>query len=122
MGIHSGNPALINNQELDPENPEVLLYLPTGNGYRLVGVEWILPVLLRNKTSGAVAPWFLSTPWDDAEYEVVTPTPQLFGHTFQGPMPGHVAGMPWHWDLHAWVWANNPNGMFEQWNPAISCQ
>jgi hypothetical protein len=51
----------------------------------------------------------------------VTPTPQLFGRTFDGPMPGHVPGMPWHWDLHVWVWANNPSGVFEQWNPAISC-
>ena len=54
-------------------------------------------------------------------YIVVTPTPQLFGQTFQGPMPGHVPGMPWHWDLHVWVWANNPSGMFAQWNPALSC-
>jgi len=23
--------------------------------------------------------------------------------------------------LHAWVWKNNPSGMFEDWNPAVSC-
>ncbi len=121
MGIHSANPALLGNQVLDPENPEVLLYLPTGDGFRLVGVEWVQAVLLRNQTTGAVAPWMDPGPWDPATYDVVTPTPQLFGHVFQGPMPGHVPGMPWHWDLHAWVWANNPAGLFSQWNPAISC-
>ena len=36
-------------------------------------------------------------------------------------MPGHLPGMPWHWDLHVWVWANNPSGTFAQWNPALSC-
>jgi hypothetical protein len=122
MGVHSSNPALLGNQVLDPENPEVLLYLPTDGGFRLVAVEYLQIVLLRNRTTGMVAPWGAPARWSDADYEVVTPTPQLFGHVFEGPMPGHVPGMPWHWDLHAWVWANNPNGMFAQWNPSISCQ
>jgi hypothetical protein len=121
MGIHAAKPALVQNQILDPLQPEVLLYLPKPEGgFRLVAVEYVQSVLLRNTTTGQVAPWFASTPWP-ATYQVVTPTPQLFGQTFDGPMPGHVPGMPWHWDLHAWVWANNPTGMFAQWNPAISC-
>jgi hypothetical protein len=121
MGIHGANPALLQSQALDPAQPEVLLYLPTGGGsVRLTGVEYVQPVLLRNPDTGVVAPWFAQTPWP-SNYIVVTPTPQLFGQTFQGPMPGHVPGMPWHWDLHVWVWANNPSGMFAQWNPALSC-
>ncbi len=40
---------------------------------------------------------------------------------FQGPMAGHVAGQPWHYELHVWLWDTNPNGMFAQWNPSISC-
>jgi hypothetical protein len=121
MGIHIANPALQATTELDPTRPEVLLYLPKpGGGFRLVAVEYIQFVRLRNPETGVVAPWTSPTPWP-ANYEIVTPTPELFGQTFQGPMPGHVPGMPWHWDLHAWVWANNPAGMFEPWNPAISC-
>jgi hypothetical protein len=121
MGIHSGNPALLQSQALDPAQPEVLLYLPKeGGGVRLIGVEYVQPVLLRNPDTGVVAPWFAPGPWP-SNYVVMTPTPQLFGQTFQGPMPGHVPGMPWHWDLHVWVWANNPSGMFAQWNPALSC-
>jgi hypothetical protein len=23
--------------------------------------------------------------------------------------------------LHAWIWKNNPAGMFEDWNPQVSC-
>lgn len=121
MGIHSPNLALQGNQALDPLQPEVLLYLPKpGGGFRLVGVEYIQVVLLRDPATGMVAPWHSHDPWP-SHYQVVTPTPQLFGQTFDGPMPGHVPGMPWHWDLHAWIWAQNPTGIFSQWNPAISC-
>jgi hypothetical protein len=121
MGIHSPNLALQASPELDPTRPEVLLYLPKpGGGFRLVGVEYIQFVRLRNPETGVVAPWVSPEPWPPT-YEVVTPTPELFGRTFDGPMPGHVPGMPWHWDLHAWVWSHNPTGVFEQWNPAIGC-
>lgn len=111
----------IQNQALIPEQPEVLLYLPGGDGnYRLVGVEYLQVLLLRNTQTGQVAPWFPSTPWP-AQYVVVNPTPSLFGQSFQGPIPGHVPGMPWHYDLHVWIWDPNPSGMFAQWNPTISC-
>lgn len=121
MGHHSANPALVGSQALDPLHPEVLLYLPDPGGrFRLVAVEYVQFVLLRNPATNQVAPWVSATPWP-SNYQVVTPTPRLFGQTFNGPMAGHVPGMPWHWDLHVWIWANNPTGMFQQWNPAISC-
>lgn len=121
MGIHAPNPALVRSQLLDPARPELLLYLPKpGGGLRLVGVEYMHVVMLRNTVTGHVGPWVSSSPWP-ATYEVVTPTPQLFGQTFEGPMPGHTSTMPWHWDLHVWLWAHNPAGMFAQWNSALQC-
>lgn len=121
MGVHAANPALLQDIALNPEQPEVLLYLPSGGGnYRLVGVEYVQPVLLRDTATNRVAPWFAPTPWP-ASHVVVNPAPSLFGQTFQGPMPGHVPGMPWHYDLHVWAWAPNPSGTFAQWNPSISC-
>ena len=64
MGIHSPNPALIQSQALDPAQPEVLLYLPKeGGGVRLIGVEYLQPVLLRNPETGVVAPWLAQSPW-----------------------------------------------------------
>lgn len=120
MGIHSVNPGLLANQTVDPTQPESLLYLPSGNGHRLIGVEYIQTVLLRNTATNQIAPWFSSTPWPDT-YVLVTPTPTLFGQSFQGPMPGHEPGTPWHYDLHVWVWADNPSGMFAQWNPSLEC-
>jgi hypothetical protein len=113
---------LMADQVLDPERPELLLFLPLPNGeYRLVGVEYLQPTLQRNRTSGAVAPWISPSGWNPAEYEVVTPTPELFGQTFDGPHAGHIPTMPWHWDLHVWLWQPNPTGMFAPFNPAIGC-
>jgi hypothetical protein len=30
-------------------------------------------------------------------------------------------GLPPFYQLHAWVWQDNPSGMFSMWNPAASC-
>src|SRR5687768_7134146 len=55
MGVHSTNPSLIASQVLDPARPELLLYLPTaGGGLRLIGVEYLQTVLLRNTATGQV--------------------------------------------------------------------
>jgi hypothetical protein len=122
MGIHAPNLPLMGDQQLDPLRPEALLYVPAGNGgLRLVGVEYFQFVLLRNLKTLDLGFWFKEGAWDPAEYEVVTPTPRLFGQTFDGPMPGHIPAMPWHWDLHVWVWSHNPAGMFAEGNPSLSC-
>jgi hypothetical protein len=120
MGIHSPKPSLLANQALDPLQPEVLLFMPKPDGFRLVAVEYLQFVLLRNTATGQVAPWTSPDPWPST-YQIAIPTPTLFGQTFDGPMAGHAPGMPWHWDLHVWVWAENPNGTFAQFNPALSC-
>ena len=121
MGIHAANPALVASQALDPEQPEQLLYLPQPDGgLRLIGVEYFQVVLLRNTVTGQVGPWTSGAPWP-ATYEVVTPAPQLFGQDFVGPMPGHNSSQPWHWDLHVWIWAHNPSGMFAEYNPILRC-
>jgi hypothetical protein len=121
MGIHARNEPLMRDQVVDPLRPELLLYEPKSGGeYRLTGVEYFQVVLLRNPDTNEVAPWISPNPWPPT-YEVVNSTPQLFGQTFNGPMPGHAPTMPWHWDLHVWVWAHNPNGMFAQWNPLVQC-
>jgi len=121
MGVHAPNFALIGDPAIDPLRPELMLYLPGPDGrLRLIGVEYFQVVLLRNPATGMVAPWADPGPWP-ASYEVVNPTPTLFGQTFDGPMPGHNATMPWHWDFHVWIWAHNPNGMFAEWNPSLQC-
>jgi hypothetical protein len=49
MGIHYVNFGLIDGT-LDPTQPENLLYVPTKNGLRLVGVEYMIPSALASST------------------------------------------------------------------------
>lgn len=121
MGIHVPNPALVRDGVINLEQPEILLYLPNEDGsLRLVGVEYMQVVTVRNPSTGVSAPWRSPVPWP-SNYEVVTSTPRLFEQTFAGPMAGHTTTMPWHWDLHVWLWAHNPDGMFAPYNPALQC-
>jgi hypothetical protein len=100
MGIHFVNSALFG-PELDPMKPQILLYEPVGKTLRLVGVEWIVPL-----KSG------------------ITERPVVFGQPFQGPMEGHVPLLPQgfvHYDLHAWLFKDNPLGLFSPTNPEVKC-
>jgi hypothetical protein len=100
MGIHFLNPELIAPVP-DPMRPAILLYEPNGDKLRLVGAEWFIP---------------LSTG--------VKERPTLFGQPFDGPMEGHEPLMPHsthHYDLHVWLWKENPAGLFKPTNPTLTC-
>lgn len=101
MGIHFLNPALIGPKP-DPMHPAILLYEPEGGGkLNLVGAEWFVPT---------------ATGVDRA--------PELFGHKFWGPMEGHEPLQPMslaHYDLHVWLFKDNPEGLFAPTNPAVKC-
>src|SRR5919106_877427 len=121
MGVHAPNFPLILDPEIDPLRPELLLYIPGPNGkLRLVGVEYFQAILLRNVQTGEVAPRLDAAPWNPAQFEVVNPAPELFGQHFH-LTPPPAPQVPWHYSLHVWLWAHNPNGIFEEWNPTLSC-
>jgi hypothetical protein len=103
MGYHYVNPSLMADDALDPLEPEVLVYAPTESGkLKLVAVEY----------------WKRD---DDQLLFTSGDRPVLYGRGFDGPMPGHNATMPVHYDLHVWLFAENPNGMFAPFNPAVTC-
>jgi hypothetical protein len=100
MGVHFLNPGNIG-PKLDPTKPQVLIYEPHGDKLVLTAAEWLMPVA----AAGGVAP-------------------AIFGHTLAGPMDGHEPIMPaslTHYDLHVWLWKNNPKGMFTSTNSDIHC-
>ena len=99
MGVHFLNPANIGST-LDSLKPQVLLYEPVGDKLRLVGAEWFAPVA------------------------VAKTAPTIFGQTLMGPMEGHPPIMPaslHHWDLHVWLWKDNPAGVFSPTNARVKC-
>lgn len=79
---------------IDPGAPDALIYEPRKNGrQKLVGVEFAVPYAL----------WTEPTP------------PEFLGAVFQ---PEDEFGV---FALHVWVWRNNPEGLFAESNPHVSC-
>lgn len=119
-GIHFIKPGFTRliNLEVGELTPEFLIYAPSDDGgLRLVGVEYY-SVALANTDVG-VAPWFEEAPpplgW-------ARPPPVLYlDQVFQGPIQGHHFGDPWHYELHAYIWDENPEGVFNRTNPNIVC-
>jgi hypothetical protein len=101
MGVHFLNPALLG-PEVDPLKPQLLVYEPDGDKLKLVAVEWLVPLATGVKER-----------------------PVLFGRPFDGPMEGHEPLLPkelHHYDLHAWLFKDNPEGMFHPVNPEVTCE
>jgi hypothetical protein len=92
MGLHYLNDGLMDDQ-VDVTQPEALVYELDADGAitSLVAHEYIVPV----------EAWASEEP------------PSLFGLDFhQHPT------LPL-WVLHAWIWKDNPSGMFNDWNPKV---
>jgi hypothetical protein len=98
MGYHYFNAELMADLTTDALAPEVLVYAPGEDGQlELVAVEWVV----RGQNSN---PPGVSSP------------PSVLG------MPMHIlVPAVGFYIMHAWVWKPNPAGMFEDWNPEVSC-
>ncbi len=103
--VDSGNPAIgamgyhwVNEDLVDPffeiDKPEALLYELDANGnYKLTGIEYIV-------------------------IDIGQPHPHF------GDYPFDVGGTPIpvdHYSLHVWLYKDNPNGLFEPYNPNVNC-
>ena len=93
MGALYTNRTRARDGKIDPALPDGLIYENTPDGPRLAGVELIMPYAL----------------WPSAD------PPTFFGATFQREDEPGVFG------LHVWLWLNNPNGMFAEENPRVTC-
>ena len=103
MGIHFVNGARVNDPRVIASEPEAVIYEPAKNGkLRLVAVEYVV-------TKAA---------WDAAGN---SGRPTLFGQEFEFVPEGNRYGLPDFYELHAWIWKSNPNGMHEDWNPKVNC-
>lgn len=104
MGFHYFNKALIDDWAVNPQNPvdplkpEGLVYAPGPDGkLQLVAVEYVVPS--SGSAGGGV---------EDA--------PTVLG------MQMHILVKAVGWYiLHAWIWRDNPTGMFMDWNPKVVC-
>ena len=103
MGYHYINEELMDDLVADPLEPEALVYAPAPDGgLKLVAVEWIVRGPQSNPPgvpTGAPAPAVLGM-----DMHILVPPP--------GPA---------FYLMHAWIWMNNPAGMFADWNPEVTC-
>ena len=103
MGIHFLNPSLLDGN-VDESTPELVIYEPTKDGrMRLVAVEYIV----------------LESAWEAAHPGA--PAPTLFGRPLELVPAGNRYGLPDFYEMHAWIWKENPLGMHNDWNPTVSC-
>ena len=116
MGYHLVKPALRGSPanpgaadaDLTILEPEMLLYEKRPDGsLHLVGVEYLVFTAAWERVHGAGAAG-----------------PQLFGR----PVPASSHSFPpittdpvAHYELHVWLWTSNPLGMFDHFNPTVSC-
>ncbi len=95
MGVHYINGPAIDT-ELDPLAPEALVFQHQPNGSLHLGaVEYIVD----------------AAAWDAANDS----PPELLGQHL------HLNEALGVYVLHAWIFTKNPAGMFEDWNPNVSC-
>lgn len=95
MGYHYINTNLLDTT-VDLLHPEAIIYAPNPNGsIKLGAVEYMVPVAM----------------WDAEN----TNPPQVLGQSF------HLDERLSMYVLHAWIWMNNPSGLFEDWNPDVFC-
>ncbi len=115
MGYHRVNIALrggaadpaAGDAVIDVAKPEMLLYEKTAGGaMALVGVEYIV----------------FKAAWERANGAGAAP-PTLLGHVFPlstHTFPGNANPID-HYELHVWVWKDNPNGMFAPYHATVTC-
>jgi hypothetical protein len=92
----------LNDGELNPEEPEALIYEPQSNGsLRFVGVEFIV----------------VKADWEKH-------------HTGPAVLDGHLTnlvgepnryGLHAFYELHVWAWEDNPQGTFADFNVRVTC-
>lgn len=122
MGIHYVRPDLLgidsapsarvsgNGIHTDFMKPSILIYEPNAAGeLELVAVENLVFEKAWRATGRTEPPMFEGVTWDHMADDPATPVDEA--HGFEP-----------HYDLHVWVHRANPTGMFEPFNPAVTCR
>jgi hypothetical protein len=96
------NRPLLRRRIKDLVDQNLLKRILSLNGLKLVAVEYLVLA-------------------DDWNANNASP-PVLMGQVFNYNGSPNRYGMPAFYELHVWAWKNNPNGVFADWNPGVSCE
>jgi len=120
MGIHYFRPDLLGISAVSPRvsgtgthtdfaKPAVLIYEPQADGsVKLVAVENLVFIKAWEAEGHKSPPTFQGVAWDRMEDDPATPVDEA--HMFEP-----------HYDRHVWLFRDNPNGIYAQFNPKVSC-
>ena len=102
MGQHYVNGDLVGDDKVDPSKPEALVYEPTEDGkMNLVAFEYLV----------------FASVWDPNN--TGREAPVLFDRPFH--LMTNIPNTPPVWALHIWLWTDNPDGIFSDFNPLVFC-
>jgi hypothetical protein len=120
MGIHYLRPDLLGITKTEPRvdgtsthtdflQPSVLIYEPQEDGtLELIAVENLVFKKSWEQAGHTAAPTFQNVAYNLMEDDPATDVDEA--HMFEP-----------HYDLHVWLFRENPNGTFAQYNPAATC-
>lgn len=121
MGVHYFRPDLLGitappnprvsgtGTHTDFNQPAILIYEPQADGsLELVAVENLVFIKAWEAAGNKQPPSFQGKSFDLMKDDPATTVDEA--HMFEP-----------HYDLHVWLYRDNPNGMFAQFNPAVSC-
>ena len=103
MGVHFVNPAVIQDPEINPDQPEALVYAADRDGtLRLAALEYLVDKVAWMSTHDAAPALFPGNPFDE------TDAPNRYG-------------LADFYSQHVWAWKRNPAGSLAMWNPSVRC-
>ena len=121
MGIHFFRPDLLgitappnprvngNGTHTDFNRPAILIYEPQADGsLQLVAVENLVFQASWHAAGHSERPTIHGKPYDRMQDDPATEIDEA--HMFEP-----------HYDQHIWLYRDNPNGMYAQFNPNVSC-
>jgi hypothetical protein len=121
MGIHYFRPDMLgisappnprvdgNGTHTDFAKPSVLIYEPQADGsLELVAVENLVFAKAWKAAAGDALPSFHGVAYNTMVDDPATPVDEA--HNFAP-----------HYDRHVWLYRENPNGIFTQFNPRVTC-
>jgi hypothetical protein len=122
MGIHFFRPDLLgitappsprvngNGTHTDFLKPAILIYEPEENGsLELVAVENLVFIKSWEAAGNTAPPSFQGVAYNKMADDPKTPIDEA--HNFEP-----------HYDRHVWIYRDNPNGVFAQFNPNVTCK
>lgn len=122
MGIHYFRPDMLgiagppnprvngSGVHTDFLKPAILIYEPQADGsLELVAVENLVFAKAWKEAGHDAPPSFHGVPYDTMRDDPTTPIDEA--HMFEP-----------HHDRHVWLYRENPNGVFAQFNPRVSCK